>query len=51
MMVVKVRLSALEAESGHSRVGLAEVNSRMDRMDARVERLERRLDLIDVHAG
>lgn len=47
---LKVRMSALEAESGYVRVGLAELNSRLDRMDARLERIERRLDLTDVPA-
>ena len=42
---LKVRVSALEAEAGYVRVGLAEVNSRLDRMDARIERIERRLEL------
>ena len=50
MTNLKVRLSTLEAESGHVRIGLAEVNSRLDRMDGRIERLERRLELADAHA-
>ncbi len=48
MTNLKVRMSALEAEAGHVRIGLAEVNSRLDRMDSRVERIERRLDLVSV---
>ena len=44
---LKVRVSALEAEAGYVRVGLAEVNSRLDRMDRRIDRIERRLDLVD----
>ena len=35
---LKVRMSGVE-------MGLAEANSRLDRMDARIERIERRLDL------
>jgi len=44
---LKVRITGLEAESGHVRLGLAEVNSRIDRMDTRLERIERRLDLVE----
>ena len=33
---LKVRMSALEAESGYVRVGLAELNARMDRLDTRL---------------
>jgi len=43
----KVRVSGLEAEAGHVRVGLAEVNNRLDRFDARLERMEQRLELAD----
>ena len=45
---LKVRMSALEAESGYVRVGLAELNARMDRLDTRLDRIERRLDLTEV---
>jgi hypothetical protein len=44
---LKVRMSALEAEAGYVRIGLAEVNARLDRLDARVGRIERRLELAD----
>lgn len=44
---LKVRVSGLEAEAGHVRVGLAEVNSRIDRLETRLERIERRLDLVE----
>ena len=47
---LKVRMSGLEAEAGHVRLGLAEVNSRLDRLDERVARIERRLDLADAPA-
>ena len=42
---IKVRLSALEHDVGFLRIGMAELNSRFDRMDARIER---RLDLREV---
>jgi L-rhamnose isomerase len=44
---LKGRVSSLELEAGHTRVALAEVNSRLDRMDIRLERIEVRLDLVD----
>jgi hypothetical protein len=44
---LKVRGSALEAEAGYVRVGLADVNSRLDRLDARVERIGQRLELTE----
>jgi uncharacterized protein YutD len=47
---LKVRMSGLEAEAGYVRLGLAEVNSRLDRLDERVARIERRLDLADAPA-
>ncbi len=40
MLDVKVRLTAVEE-------GLAGVNRRLDRLEIRVERIERRLDLVD----
>jgi hypothetical protein len=40
MLDVKVRLTAVEE-------GLAGVNRRLDRMEIRTERIERRLDLVD----
>jgi len=40
MLDVKVRLTAVEE-------GLAGVNWRLDRLEIRVERIERRLDLVD----
>jgi archaellum component FlaC len=40
MLDVKVRLTAVEE-------GLAGVNPRLDRLEVRVERIERRLDLVD----
>jgi uncharacterized protein YutD len=47
---LKVRMSGLEAEARYVRLGLAEVNSRLDRLDERVARIERRLDLADAPA-
>jgi hypothetical protein len=44
---LKVRVSGLEAEAGHVRIGLAEVNHRLDRMGARLDRIERRFDLTE----
>ncbi len=43
---LKVRMSALDAEAGHVRIGLAEVTGRVDRMDARIDRIKRHLDLV-----
>jgi hypothetical protein len=40
MLDVKVRMTAFEE-------GLAGVNRRLDRLELRVERIERRLDLVD----
>jgi hypothetical protein len=40
MANLKGRLSSLEADAGHTRIALAEVNSRLDRMDIRLERIE-----------
>lgn len=44
---LKMRVSGLKSEAGHVRVGLAEVNSRIDRLEARLARIERRLDLVN----
>lgn len=44
---LKGRVSGLEAEAGHTRVALAELNGRVDRVDSRLGRIERRLDLVD----
>jgi hypothetical protein len=47
MTNLKVRVSGLEAEAGHVRIGLAEVNHRLDRMDGRLDRIGRRFDLAE----
>lgn len=44
---LKVRMSGLEADAGYSRVAMGEINARLDRMDDRLERVERRLNLVD----
>ena len=48
---LKVRVSAIEAELGHLRIGQAEINSRLDRLEGRVSMIERRLDLADAPAA
>jgi hypothetical protein len=37
----------MEAEIGYVRVSLAEVNRRLDGLDQRVTRIERRLELVE----
>ena len=44
---IKVRLSAVEHLLGQHQLMLAALNSRMDRFDERLGRIERRLDLVD----
>ena len=44
---LKMQVSSLEADSGHMRIGVAGLNSRLDRMDARLERMEPRMGLIE----
>ena len=43
---VKLRLTSLERQSAETEVMVAGVSSRIDRVDAR---LERRLDLVEAH--
>lgn len=43
----KMRVWGLEAEAGHVPVGLAGGNNRLDRFDARSERLEQRPEWAD----
>lgn len=45
MREVKLRLGNLEAQIAGLTNGYASLSSRLDRLDARVERIERRLDL------
>jgi len=44
---IKIRLSATERHLGEVQLQLAALNSRMDRMDERLARVERRLGLVD----
>jgi predicted nucleic acid-binding Zn-ribbon protein len=45
---IKVRLSSLERHLGETQIQIAAVNSRMDRFDERLARIERRLELVEV---
>ncbi len=47
MADVKVRLSAVENLLGQHQMQFAALNSRMDRFDERLARIERRLELVD----
>lgn len=44
---IKLRMSAMETHLGQMQVQFAGLNSRMDRFDERVTRIERRLGLIE----
>ncbi|MSP02183.1 MAG: hypothetical protein EXR07_14200 [Acetobacteraceae bacterium] len=44
---LKGRGSGLEADAGHTHIALAELNTPVKRVDMRLERIERRLDLVD----
>ena len=44
---IKVRLSSLEETQGQLLVLLGTMNKRMDRFDERMNRIERRFDLVD----
>ena len=44
---LKVRMTMVEEHMGNSIIGLAGVNSRLDRLTDRVERVERRLELTE----
>ena len=46
---VKMRLSSLDEHMAGIMTSLAGMNSRFDRMEERVARIERRLDLVDAH--
>jgi archaellum component FlaC len=43
----KLRMSAVENHLGQMQIQLAGLNTRMDRFDERLSRVERRLDLAD----
>ncbi len=44
---MKFRLTSLERQSAEVRLDIAGVSSCLDRMDVRLDRIERRLDLVD----
>ena len=48
---LKGRVSGLEAGAGHTRIALAELNVRVDRVNMWLERIERRLDPVDQPAA
>lgn len=45
---MKTRLSSLERHVGEVQISVAVLNSRLDRLDERVGRIERRLELVEV---
>jgi hypothetical protein len=47
MANLKARVSGPEAQTGHVGIGLAEVNHRLDGMDARLDRTKLRFDLAE----
>jgi archaellum component FlaC len=49
MVDVKLRLSSMDDHIAGLTTSVAGVHSRMDRLDERVGRIERRLDLVDAH--
>ena len=49
MRDTKVRMTMVEEHLGNFMIGVSGVNSRLDRMVERVERIERRLDLTEQH--
>ena len=46
---LKVRMTMVEEHLGSTIIALSGVNSRLDRLTDRVERIETRLDLTDTH--
>ena len=44
---IKLRVSSLEQNMGQVVTALGAVNGRLDRLEERVARIERRLDLVD----
>ncbi len=47
MSDVKLRLTATEEHLGSLMISVAGVNARLDKLDSRVQRIERRLDLTE----
>jgi polyhydroxyalkanoate synthesis regulator phasin len=45
---LKVRMSTVENMLGQQQIQLAALNGRLDRLDERLGRIERRLDLVEV---
>ncbi len=46
---VKQRLTSVERQIGELRVDMAGISARMDRSDLRLERIERRLDIVEAN--
>ena len=46
---LKVRMTVVEEHLGSSLIAISGVNSRLDRMSDRAERIERRLELTEQH--
>lgn len=47
MRDIKNRMTLVEEHMGHSIIGVSGINARLDRLNERVERIEKRLDLTD----
>ncbi len=47
VMDIKTRMSAVEGQLGHMSTQLAAQSMRMDRFDERLNRIERRLELVE----
>ncbi|MFN3172134.1 MAG: hypothetical protein ACE37E_15720 [Hyphomicrobiales bacterium] len=45
---LKLRMTSVENQLGQHQVQFAAMNQRMDRVDERLTRIERRLDLVEV---
>jgi predicted nuclease with TOPRIM domain len=44
---LKVRMTLVEEHMGHSIIGVSGINSRLDRLNDRVERIETRIGLVE----
>ena len=44
---LKVRMTMVEEHMGHSIIGISGVNARLDRLNDRFERIEKRIGLVD----
>jgi archaellum component FlaC len=44
---LKVRMTLVEEHMGHSIIGVSGVNARLDRMNEQVERIEKRIGLVE----